>query len=202
MRVRERLLVHRDDLTMKGTCDTNHRRLAAVGCLLTLVISVSGQAQESSRGRTERPTGAQPSLSKTFTPAVIGVGGVSLVTITLTNPNTTVAMLTGELDDTLPESLVITTGFVDSATTCPNGHVSALNGFPVFSLNLGAQIPAQGSCTVTACVITDTAGDYTNTLSASALQTNLGNNINPASAVVTATPDFVFASAFDNPCGS
>ncbi|HEV7490675.1 MAG TPA: hypothetical protein VGO25_07710 [Rhodanobacteraceae bacterium] len=140
----------------------------------------------------------EPSVSKTFDPATIGLSAASLVTITLTNPNSTAAVLTGELDDVLPASVVIGGGA--GSTTCPNGNVSAIAGFPVFALGLGAEIPAQGSCTVTVCVTTDTAGTYTNTIPAGALQTDMGNNIDPASAILMATDDVIFADRFDGQC--
>jgi hypothetical protein len=45
-------------------------------------------------------------------------------------------------------------------------------------------IPANGSCTVTADV-TAAAGTYVNALPAGALQTNHGNNADPAVATLT-----------------
>lgn len=46
-------------------------------------------------------------------------------------------------------------------------------------------IPANGSCTVTATVTAAAAGSYVNTLPAGALQTDQGNNAEPASATLT-----------------
>jgi len=143
---------------------------------------------------------AEPSVSKTFDPLAIAPGGASVVTITLTNPNATAAVLTTELDDHLPASVVIGGGA--GSTTCPNGTVSAIGGFAIFALGLGAEIPAQGSCTVTVCVTTDMTGSYTNTIPAGALQTDMGNNVDPASAILLVTDDVIFADRFDGQCVS
>ncbi len=137
-------------------------------------------------------------MSKTFDPVVMGLGGASLVTITLTNPNMTAAVLTAEFDDALPASVVIGGGA--GSTTCPNGNVSAIAGFSIFALGVGAEIPAQGSCTVTVCVMTDMTGTYTNTIPAGALQTDMGNNVEPASAILSVTDDVIFADQFDGQC--
>ncbi len=139
--------------------------------------------------------GTAPSVSKTFDPVRIAPGGVSLVTLTLTNPNDTPATLTAELDDALPSPVEIGGGA--GTTTCPNGNVSAIAGFAIFALGAGAQIPANGSCTVAVCVTTDTAGSYTNTIPAAALQTDMGSNIDSASAILAVTTDVIFSDGFD-----
>ena len=139
--------------------------------------------------------GTAPSVSKTFDPVRIAPGGVSLVTLTLTNPNGTPATLTAELDDALPAPMVIGGGA--ATTTCPNGNVSAIGGFAIFALGLGAEIPAEGSCTVAVCVTTDTAEMYVNTIPAGALQTDSGNNVDSANAMLDVTVDVVFADGFD-----
>src|SRR5581483_5621612 len=59
-----------------------------------------------------------PTLSKSFNPATIITGGISLLTITLSNPNITVATLTAPLVDTLPAGMVISGG---AGTTCVGG---------------------------------------------------------------------------------
>lgn len=139
--------------------------------------------------------GMAPSVSKTFDPVRIAPGGVSLVTVTLTNPNSTPATLTAELDDALPSPMVIGGGA--ATTTCPNGNVSAIGGFAIFALGVGAEIPADGSCTVAVCVTTDTAEIYVNTIPAGALQTDSGSNVDSANAMLEVTVDVIFADGFD-----
>ena len=173
-----------------------HRGWIASAAALALLASTGVQGRDSGRGSAVPGTG--PTLSTTFDPAVIALGSASLVTITLSNPNAAEAVLTTELDDVLPASVVIGGGA--GSTTCPNGNVSAIAGFGIFALGLGAQIPAQGSCTVTACVTTDMTGTYVNTIPAGALQTDMGNNVAPASAVLTVSDDVIFADRFDGEC--
>ena len=48
-----------------------------------------------------------PTLAKAFSPSTINAGGVSTLTVTLSNPNLAVATLTAPLTDTLPSGVVI-----------------------------------------------------------------------------------------------
>lgn len=135
------------------------------------------------------PVPSPPTLSKTFTPPSIPTGGTSTLTITLTNPNNSSlgpATLTAPLVDTLPSGLVVAPAGL-ATTTCPGGSVSATPGGSTVTLQQGAQIPAGGSCTVSMNVTGSTPGSYTNTLPAGALQTDLGSNQAPASAVLSVT---------------
>jgi hypothetical protein len=173
--------------------------LIAVAAGASLALSpVPAHAREGRHTHTAPNEG--PSVSKTFDPVTVAPAADSLVTITLTNPNATAAVLTAELDDVLPSSVAIGGGA--GSTTCPNGIVSAIAGFPVFALGLGAEIPAQGSCTVTVCVVSDMSGTYTNTIPAGALQTDMGSNAETASAMLTVTDDVIFANRFEGPCSS
>ena len=164
--------------------------------LFATAIVVLPSAQ--GRARSAQPFGDAPSLSLAFTPAAIAPGRSTLVTVTLSNPGTATATLTTELDDDLPAPMVIGGGA--GATTCPNGHVSAIGGFAIFALNLGAQIPPQASCTVTVCVTTDSEGTYTNVIPAGALQTDNGSNAEASSAVLNVSSDIIFADPFEGPC--
>ena len=61
--------------------------------------------------------GTTPTLGKAFSPATIDAGGVSTLTITLTNPDPGVATLTAPLVDTLPSGVVIAAP-PNASTTC------------------------------------------------------------------------------------
>jgi hypothetical protein len=175
--------------------------VAAARRIVVSVLMLALLASPTVYGRQRAaPLVMTPSVSETFSPDIIRLGGSSLVALTLTNPTTTAATVTAELDDFLPASLVIGGGA--GATSCPNGHVSAIAGFSVFALAVGTQIPALGSCTVTVCVTTDAGGDYTNTIPAGALQTDGGNNADPASAILIASADVIFADGFEGQCSS
>jgi hypothetical protein len=172
-----------------------HRRLTALATILALAPLPWIPAWGRDSGNRNALLGMAPSVAKTFDPVRIAPGGTTLVTLTLTNPNSTPATLTAELDDALPSPMVIGGGA--GTTTCPDGNVSAIGGFAIFALGFGAQIPAEGSCTVAVCVTTDTAGMYVNTIPAGALQTDSGNNVDSANAMLDVTVDVIFTNGFD-----
>jgi uncharacterized repeat protein (TIGR01451 family) len=133
-------------------------------------------------------TSIPPTLSKRFSPGTInaggGSGGVSTLTITLTNDNNTPANLSGPLIDNLPPGLVVVPGSVntDCIEKLASGWFIDVPG--KVGLTAEGLIPANGSCTVTADVTAAAAGIYVNTLPAGALQTDHGNNADPATATL------------------
>ena len=138
------------------------------------------------------PPGA-PTLSKAFDPATLneGVGNVSTLTITLSNPNLSVATLSAPLIDNLPLGVTIA-ATPAAGTTCIGGVVAAIAGGSTVTLS-GGSIPAgvgttPGTCTVTVDVTAPDEGFYLNTLVAGALKTSKGNNAAPAIASLTVNP--------------
>ncbi len=134
-------------------------------------------------------TTCAPTIAKTFTPPTINVGGVSQLTITLSNPNTIVANLTAPFTDNLPVGVTIAVP-PNAANTC-GGVVTATPGGSAVTLTGGA-IPAgngttDGTCTITVNVTSGLPGSYLNTIPIGALQTSNGNNTNPASATLIVT---------------
>ena len=125
-----------------------------------------------------------PPVTKAFSPATNGLGGVSTLTITLTNSNPGAATLSTALVDTLPSGVVLAAS-PTASTTCTSGVVTAVAGGSSITLSSGSVIPGSGSCTVVANVTSSTAGTYTNTIAAAALTTNNGNNASPTSATLT-----------------
>jgi len=125
-------------------------------------------------------------VDKSFSPGTINAGGVSTLTITLTNANDTIANLIGPLIDNLPAGLVVVPGSV--STTCIETPAPLAGWFIVDTSKVGLTaeglIPANGSCTVTADVTAAVAGTYVNSLPAGALQTSNGNNAAPADATL------------------
>ncbi len=124
-----------------------------------------------------------PIVAKSFAPDTMGEADTSVVTITLSNPNATAAVLSAGLTDVLPTGLSIVPG--SGSTTCVAGM--GLNAS--VTLPAGATIPANGSCSVTFSVTAAGGGVYVNTIAAGALQTNHGNNVDPASATLTVLAD-------------
>jgi hypothetical protein len=118
-----------------------------------------------------------PSISKSFSPNRIGVGGISVLTISLGNGNGTAAILTASLVDTLPTNMVIaaTPGIVG---TCALGNVTAAAGGSTITYASGAIIPV-GGCSIAVNVtssVVNAAPGYTNTIPVNGLQTSVGNN--------------------------
>jgi uncharacterized repeat protein (TIGR01451 family) len=141
-----------------------------------------------------------PALSKSFTPSTINAGGVSTLTITLSNPNPSIATLSAPLVDTLPTGVVMAP-IPNVATTCGGaGAPLAVAGGSTVTLPAGRTIPADGSCTVTVDVTAALGGSYINIIVAGALVTSNGNNPAPAVAtltVVSAIPPPTIGKAFN-----
>jgi uncharacterized repeat protein (TIGR01451 family) len=129
-----------------------------------------------------------PLLGKAFSPATFTAGGVSTLTVTLSNPNGTVATLTAPLVDTLPSGMVIA-ATPNVGTTCGGvGAPVAVAGGSTVTLPAGRTIPANGSCTLTVDVTTALGGSYSNILLAGALVTTNGSNAGPAVVTSTVAP--------------
>jgi uncharacterized repeat protein (TIGR01451 family) len=126
------------------------------------------------------PVTTAPALSKSFSPSTIKAGKVSTLTITLDNPDGTIAKLTAPLTDNLPSNVLVSS---NASTTC-GGTVTASNGGSTVTLTKGS-IPANGSCTVTVDVTANYKGTCINTLPVGALQTTNGSNIAKAVATLT-----------------
>jgi hypothetical protein len=114
-------------------------------------------------------------LSKSFRPRTIKRGGASTLTITLTDPDHTVANLTAPLSDRLPAGAVISTKAAPTAVE----NTRAMRAQPPSGCPAGS-IPSHGSRTVAMDVTAAAAGSHTNTLPAGALETNLGSNTRAA----------------------
>ncbi|RKG93679.1 DUF3494 domain-containing protein [Corallococcus terminator] len=162
-------------ITVTTSVAVNGRALALNGAVTldsnTITVDVGGGPV---------PPGS-PTLSKAFTPSIISAGGASNLTITLSNPNPAIALLTAPLVDTLAAGLTVAgTG----STTCGGLVTASANTVTL----LGGFIPANGSCTVTVPVTSPVAGRFVNILPAGALRTTRGNNAAPAVALLIVTP--------------
>ncbi len=97
----------------------------------------------------------------TFTPNSITVGQTS--TINFTVGNTNAAALTGvAFTDTLPTGMTIATSGLTGS--CGGGVITAVDGTNQINLT-GATIPANGNCTFTVKVTTNSYGPSVNTTS-------------------------------------
>jgi hypothetical protein len=141
-----------------------------------------------------------PTITKSFSPATIGINGVSTLSITIANASDNPASLTGiSLTDTYPTGVVNTTP-ASSSTTCSGGSVLALAGTTSATLS-GATLAPGASCTITVSVTASTIGNYTNTINANTLSSTQGvTNKTAASAVLTVAsiPRIGLAKALHN----
>jgi uncharacterized repeat protein (TIGR01451 family) len=97
---------------------------------------------------------------KAFSPSVISVDGTSVLSITLSNPNASVAISGAAFTDTYPLGLV-NTAAPAASTTCSGGAATAFAGGNSLSLS-GGTVPANGSCVITVNVTAASASAYLN----------------------------------------
>jgi hypothetical protein len=165
-----------------------------------LVTDEGANASAASATLTATALPVPPTLAKAFSPDSVTAALPSRLTLTLGNANTSAATLLAGLVDALPPGLVVAEP-ANASTTCPDASVDAASGATTITLNLPAEIPANGSCTVNVDVASDVAGTYVNTIAAGALQTTLGDNAVPATATLLVTPvegsDRIFCDGFD-----
>ena len=128
-------------------------------------------------------TPVPPTLGKAFSPASINAGANSTLTITLSNADTSAAMLSAPLIDTLPTGLLVA-ATPNAATTCGGTVTTSASSVTL----TGGTIGANNTCTVTVDITAPSGGDYTNSLAAGALQTSNGNNAAPALATLNVIP--------------
>lgn len=148
-----------------------------------------------------------PSISKFFSPSAIQSGGTgsSVLTIVVTNPNTTALSMAapGVLDifPTSPAAMVASTP-LSTATSCVGAVIQNSAGGTLVSGNVGIRlsggtIPASGSCSVSVSVLMPLAGTYLNT-SAPVTTTNAGASAINATATVSVSQVATLTVSKDN----
>ena len=138
---------------------------------------------------------AAPTIAKAFNPASISSGSTSMVTLTLTNTNST-ALTGGAFTDTLAH--MSASGGAVGGTCTGTTPASLTAGATALSFT-GISIPANGNCTVTFSVTSTTAGAQPNTTSGvKTTQTpTAGAASNTALLTVTALAAPTIAKAFN-----
>ena len=125
-----------------------------------------------------------PTVTKTFSPTTVGMNVASLLTITITNPDT--VSLTGvAITDTLPSGLVISTPNGGSDTGCTGATFTDTAGTGVVSIS-GATVAVGTPCVIKVNVQSATPNTYNNT-TGTVSSTNGGTGTT-ASASLTVTP--------------
>lgn len=169
--------------TFNGTILSAKQIILQTGAVLNGRALAQTQVTLDANMVTAQPPPGTPALGKAFDPTAILETGVSTLTITLSNPNLSVATLSAALVDTLPPGVVIAPTPA-AGTTCGSGIVTAIAGGTTVTLSSGSTILADDICTVTVDVTAAADGSYVNTLPAGALQTDQGNNAFPATATL------------------
>ena len=130
-------------------------------------------------------TPAPPTISEAFAPASVGQNALSTLTITFSNKNAFALTQTG-FTETVPANLSIQTSPAPT-TTCSGAAGTLTNSASAVTM-AGANIPANGSCTIIVSVKSATAGSYANSIAAHALSTGPGgSNAAGASASLDVT---------------
>jgi uncharacterized repeat protein (TIGR01451 family) len=140
-----------------------------------------------------------PSIAKAFSPNPIGVGGVSTLTFTITNPNAGTALTGVAFTDTFPAALQVAATPNATTTGCGAPTFAPAAGNTSVSFSNGT-IAASGTCTVTVDVTATTAGSKVNT-TGNVTSTNGGTG-NTATGILTAIAPPSLAKTFSpNPIG-
>ena len=171
-----------------GTVATNSSCVVAISVTAAIagayVNTIAAGALSSSTGANQNPASATlnvllpltPAL-KFFTPNAIAIGGTSVITVRLTNPNA-FAVTGVAFSDTYPANLLNTAAPAGS-TSCPGGSVTAAANGNSLALT-GATVPANNFCDVTVNVTSSVSGVRTNP-AFNATSTNAGTAVsNPA----------------------
>ncbi len=128
---------------------------------------------------------AAPTVSAAFSPATVNVNVASTLTLTFANSNGFV-LTQASFTQALPTNVTIPSGQTP-ATTCTGAALSLTNTAGSLTLT-GANIPADGSCTISVNVMSSSAGNYTDMIAANALSTGpAGGNVDSASAALSVT---------------
>ena len=131
-----------------------------------------------------------PLISKSFTPNVIDVGGVSVLKFIVSNPANNPGNVTGAAFlDTYPSGL-INAATPNALLNCTAGASGTLVGGSAGGNTIGlagATIPPNGNCTVTVNVTANAIGNYTNT-SAALTTTNAGTGTTASATLSVGKP--------------
>ncbi len=131
-----------------------------------------------------------PQIAKQFVPSTIQEGGVSTLTITITNPNPGTALLNVASNDILPSAPAqMTVASPLTVTNTCGGTLTATAGGSTISLS-GVTLAAGASCQVTVKITAPVSGTYPNTVSATSSNGGDGQD-GHATLIVTHQVDFV-----------
>ena len=171
-----------------GSCTVTVNVTATLTSVNTIAVGALSTSAGTSATAASATLVVTPPLTvtKSFSPSSIAVNGTSLLTITLTNPNS-FAVTGAGFTDTYPTSpgAMKNTNALTGATTCTAGTVTAAaNGASLAFA--GGSVPANSSCTITVSITAPTSGDHLNSTGA-VITTNAGT-ATAASATLSVLP--------------
>ena len=138
---------------------------------------------------------APPFIAKAFAPATVGVGGVSRLTFTITNPNGSRDIVGTAFSDTYPTNLV-NAPVPNVVSTCAGGVITGGVAGGNFIALGGATIPITSSCTIAVDVVSAVAGSYVNTSGTVSSTDPLVGNGNTATSTLTVVSKPTISKAF------
>jgi uncharacterized repeat protein (TIGR01451 family)/fimbrial isopeptide formation D2 family protein len=130
-----------------------------------------------------------PTITKAFNAPLQPLGGLTTLTFTIQNPNTTVTLTGIAFTDNFPAGLILANP--PNATNTCGGAITAVAGATSASLSGGTLAPS-ASCTVTVDITSTSAGVKNNSVQATSTEGGTGNTSN-ASITVTSPPVLIKA---------
>jgi trimeric autotransporter adhesin len=168
-----------------GTCTIQVNVIGTTDNTFTDSATIDSTAAGNGNTATANLTVASPpSISKSFSPNSIAVGGTSTLTLNITNSNASLALSGVAFTDTLPSGTTVAST-PNASNTC-GGTVTASGGASSASL-AGGTIAGGGSCAVSVSVQGTTAGTKNNSVQVTSTNAGTGNIAN-ASLTVEAPP--------------
>ena len=141
-----------------------------------------------------------PSLSKSFTPNIVGANQTSVLSFSVVNSNGNIVNGVN-FNDTLPTGILVAASPGVTTSGCGAGSVTAVAGSSSISLS-GGVIAANGTCTVNGNVGTTTAGSRTivsGAVSSTEGGTNSGSSGFGTASLVTILPPVLSKQFAPNP---
>jgi hypothetical protein len=137
-----------------------------------------------------------PTVAEVFSPASVGENVASTLTITFSNANGFDLTQSG-FTETVPADLIIQTS--PAPTTSCSGASGTLTSSASAVTMAGANIPANGNCSMTMSVKSATAGSYANAIAANALSTASagGNSASTLTSLTVTAPSKSGGGALD-----
>jgi len=134
-----------------------------------------------------------PTISKAFTPTSIAVGGISTLSLTITNPNPGTALAGVAVSDTLPAGVQVASS-PNASNSCNGTLTGATAGSGAISLS-GGSIPAGLTCNISVDVTATSGGAKDNTTGAVS-STNGGTGATSNTATLTVAGPPTISKAF------